>query len=382
MRSRDGRRVSRVIGQVKERRRLALASLPAAALGLLLLATAAPAVADEAPAAEAPAPAPADPAAPAAGGQVMVAAAPAAPEPTPMPAVATTAPPATPVAPPVPPPPPYSLPWQLRPLTVGNVVRSDTAVAFYENAAGDSGSTVATMLLASYKVTPNLAPMVRLGFVENAAPGMGVDGRSFINPVVGATYSHKISDFRLAGFGGVTIPIGMGGGSMPEAGPAGANAAGIAARSGMDNAMYAVNYMTIIAGAGFGYIANKLTVQAEITILQLFRVKGSDTTAISPDSTRTNSTAGLHAGYFIIPQLSLGGELRYQRWLARPTLGGMKIDSSDIRMDTVTMAVGPRMHFKVGNIWLRPGIAYARGLDKPLTNGSYNMVQVDIPVVF
>jgi hypothetical protein len=381
MRSRDGRRVSRVIG----RGRLALASLPAAVALGLLLATAAPAAADEAPAAapaaEAPAPAPADPA-PAAAAPVMVAAAPGAPEPAPMPAVSTTAPPATPVTPPAPPPPPYSLPWQLRPLTVGNVVRSDTAVAFYENAMGDTGSTVATMLLASYKVTPNLAPMVRMGFVENSAPGMAVDGRSFVNPVVGATYSHKISDFRLAGFGGVTIPIGMGGGSMPDAGAAGANAAGISARSAMDNAMFAVNYLTVIAGAGFGYIANKLTVQAEITFLQLFRVKGSDTTAISPDSTRTNSTAGLHAGYFIIPQLSLGGEIRYQRWLARPTLGGMKIDSSDIRMDTVTMAVGPRMHFKVGNIWLRPGIAYARGLDKPLTNGSYNMVQVDIPVVF
>ena len=32
---------------------------------------------------------------------------------------------------PAPPPPPYSLPWQLRPVAAANVVRSDTAVAFY-----------------------------------------------------------------------------------------------------------------------------------------------------------------------------------------------------------------------------------------------------------
>ena len=68
-----------------------------------------------------------------------------------------------PAAAPAAPPPPYSLPWQLRPVAAVNVVRSDTAVAFYDNGMGATGSTVATMLLASYKVTPSLAPMVRLG---------------------------------------------------------------------------------------------------------------------------------------------------------------------------------------------------------------------------
>ena len=75
-----------------------------------------------------------------------------------------------PAAAPTPPPPPYSLPWQLRPVGAVNVLRSDTAVAFYDNGAGASGSTVATMLLGSYKVTPSLAPMVRLGFTQNDAP--------------------------------------------------------------------------------------------------------------------------------------------------------------------------------------------------------------------
>src|ERR1041384_439996 len=80
---------------------------------------------------------------------------------------------AAPAAPPAPKPkpPPYSLPWQLRPAVVANVIRSDTTFAFYKDAAGkESGSTVASMLLASYKVTEELAPMVRVGVVQNSPP--------------------------------------------------------------------------------------------------------------------------------------------------------------------------------------------------------------------
>jgi len=113
----------------------------------------------------------------------------------------------TPAAAPTPPPPPYSIPWQLRPVAAANVVRSDTAVAFYDNGAGANGSTVATMLLGSYKLTPSLAPLVRLGFVQNDAPATGADGTSFVNPIVGATYARKIAALRWAAFLGATIPI-------------------------------------------------------------------------------------------------------------------------------------------------------------------------------
>ena len=83
--------------------------------------------------------------------------------------------------------------------------------------------------------------------------------------------------------------------------------------------------------------------------------------------------------------LSLGGELRYQRWLTHPTqlTMGVATDIPSNAMDTVTMAIGPRAHFQVSKgLWLRPGIAYARGLDTPLTTASYNVVQVDIPFYF
>lgn len=334
---------------------------------MLSAAFAGRAIADEAPTppvAEAPPPAAAPP-------PVAAPPAPAA-APAPTVAVVATAPAIAP--PPAPPPPPYSLPWQLRPATVATVVRSDSTVAFYDGANGTSGSTVATMLLGSYKVSPNLAPLVRLGFVQNTAPGAAPDGQSFINPLVGVTYARPAGPIRLAVTIAGTLPVGQGSTGTPaNSGSSGANAAGIQARSGMDNAMFAVNYLTFIGGIDAAYIAHGFTAQLEATVLQLTRVRTS-----TGDSSRTNGTAGLHLGYFLIPQLSLGGELRYQRWLS----DAAPVKANAVNRDTVTMAIGPRAHFKMGKTWFRPGISYSRGLDKPLTTSSYNMVQVDLPFAF
>jgi hypothetical protein len=294
-----------------------------------------------------------------------------------------------------PPPPPYSLPWQLRPVTVGNVIRPETSIAFYDDNAGNSGSTVATMLAASYKVTAHLAPVVRLGFVRNGAPAATPDGSSVVNPLVGVTYAGKLGGLRAAGFLGGTIPVGMGGGDSPDAAAAAANTAGVSARSAMDNAMFAVNYMTAIVGAGLAYVDHRLTAQVEATVFELFRVRGENSTPANlaaTDAARTNSTMGLHLGYFVIPQLSVGGDLRYQRWLStvtRQNAMGVKSDIPDVNKDTATFAIGPRGHFKLGqSTWIRPGISYSRGLDQPLSSanatrvGNYNMVQVDLPVIF
>jgi hypothetical protein len=290
--------------------------------------------------------------------------------------------------PPAPAPPPYSIPWQLRPAAAATVLRSDTAFAFYENpVSGESGTTVASMLLGSYKLTPELAPLVRLGVVSNSPPagtktltGAAIGSAfNFLNPVLGATYLIKpAADLRLALFLGVTVPIGGGGGDKPDAANALANNAGVLARSAMDNAMFAVNYFTVFPGLDFAYVSHGFTAQAEVTLFQLFRVRGGGIPA--NDSTRTNLTAGLHLGYFFIPQLSVGAELRHQRWLSTPT--PIKAAQSTLR-DTSTVAIGIRGHFKLSDtIWMRPGIAYARGLDDPMDAQKYNIVQLDVPVLF
>jgi hypothetical protein len=280
-----------------------------------------------------------------------------------------------------PPSPPYSLPWQLRPAAIGTVVRSDTAFAFYKPAT-EGGSTVASMLAGTYKLTPEFAPLIRLGVVSNSPPSGPMSpgsGFSFINPVLGGTYLLKLNpDFRLAFFLGLTLPIGMGGGSMPEAKVAAANAAGATARSAMDNAMFAVDYFAVFPGVGFAYVNHGFTAQVEVTLFELGRVRGKGTPP-GADSSRTNLTTGLHAGYFFIPQFSAGAELRYQRWLSTPAL----VKANSKARDNLTMAIGVRAHFKLSEtVWLRPGVAYARGLDDPMAKSKYNIVQLDVPVSF
>jgi hypothetical protein len=333
-----------------------------------------------------PTAAPAEPAPAATPEAAPAAAAPAAVAP------ADAAPPAAPPA-----PPPYSLPFQLRPVAVSNVVRSDTAIALYENPTShNGGTTVASMLLGSLKLTDSFCVLLRLGVVGNSPPdgamattpkGMvPLEGKTnFINPAIGGTYSWKLgSDFKLAAFLGVTVPIGMGGGNTPNPSNAEANNRGILARSALDNAMFAVNYLTIFPGVDFAYVAHGLTVQAEATLLQLERVRGSDNPA-NKDSSRTNFTAGLHVGYFFIPQLSAGVELRHQRWLSTPSTikGATKPYTEDELRDTTTLAFGVRGHFKFGDkFWLRPALSFAMPFDNPMSKQKYKIVQIDVPFYF
>jgi hypothetical protein len=330
------------------------------------------------PAADAPAAeAPAAPPEPAAAAEAAPTAEPAEAEVAPEPAAAK------------PKPPPYSLPWQLRPVVVGNVVRSDTAFATYKNPTTDkSGSTVASMLLATYKVTDNIAPLVRIGLVSNSPPSSPTakSATGFLSPVLGATYALKFGPtWKLGLFLGVTVPLGSGGGDKAKPEAKAANGAGILARSAMDNAMFAVNDFVVFPGVGLAYTNAGFTAQVEATVLQLTQVRGG--AAAQPDKSKTNFTSGIHVGYFIIPMLSLSGELRYQRWLSTPK--GVKADEAlpddkqnGVR-DTMTFAVGPRLHFKLSDkVWFRPGVAYAMGLDDPMQKNKYKVVQLDLPIAF
>jgi hypothetical protein len=259
------------------------------------------------------------------------------------------------------------------------VVRLDSPFAFYKDpATGKTGSTIAPVLTASYKVMKNFAPLVRLGVVQNSA-AVGPSGFDFMNPLVGAVYGiSPVPELKIAFFFGLTIPIGTGGGDHPDQGKANALKAGILARSAMDNALFAVNDFTVIPGVDVAWVAGGFTAQVEATLLQLTRVRGS---VAQKDSSKTNFTAGIHLGYFFIPALSAGVELRHQRWLSTPV--AVKNDPTGTLRDTTTVAIGPRVHFELSKgVWFRPAVAFALPLDDPMKKASEKIVQLDLPLSF
>ncbi len=279
---------------------------------------------------------------------------------------------------------PYTMPWQLRSIIPSTGARFDSAIAFYDDKNGNSGGTaIASMLGGAYKLLPELALSVRLGFVNNNPPASAPSATSFVNPLLGGLYSLKLSDdFRLAFFLGMTAPIGSGGGNYPDPAVQAANSAGILARSAMDNALFAVNYFTVIPGVDLAYVAHGFTVQLEATLLQLTRVRGEQ---IDKDPSRTNFTSGVGIGYAISPEISFGSELRYQRWLDNQTVSA----STSPATENLSFAVGPRFQFKAGDLTLKPGIAYAQGISGPMARGGYTyptnsdkIVFFDFPVSF
>jgi hypothetical protein len=262
---------------------------------------------------------------------------------------------------------------------VGSAIRLDSSLALYQDpASGESGSTLVPIITASYKLSDALAPVLRLGLVQNSPPG-GQSGFGLLNPLLGLTYGLQPGPgFKLALFLGVTAPIGSGGGDAPNAEQKLARAAGIWARAAFDNALFAVNDVTVLPGIDLAYVAGGFTLQVEATLLQLTRVRGS---LDQKDESKTNLTAGMHAGYFVAPFLSLGGELRHQRWLSTPV--AVKNDPSRASRDTSTLAVGPRFHFELApKKWLRPALSVAAPLDQPMSKSEYKLFQLDVPFAF
>ncbi len=305
-------------------------------------------------------PAPAAPAAPSA--------APTAPA---QPPPAEPAQPATGGEAPRPPPAPYSLPWGLRPAVLPNVVRLDSAISVQ-----DKATTVANVLTGGYQVAPGLGVLVRIPYVYNA-PSATSQSHSLANPLFGGIYSPKIArDLRLGLFAGVALPFGMGGGDDGSALSRAAAGSGIYGRSAMDNALFAVNYLTPTAGVSFAYVAHGLTAQAEATLLQLIRVRGDK---FDKDEARTNSTMGLHLGYAVMPWLMPSVELRYQHWLSTPAA----VAANDALRQQLTLGVGVRGTVKLGpKLVFRPGVAYVHPVDDPMAKNGYRTVLLDLPLLF
>jgi hypothetical protein len=275
-----------------------------------------------------------------------------------------------------------SLPWQLHSVTTSNVVQTDSAAAVFRDSQGNIDIAATTALSTSYQLTDRWAPMIRLGFVGNNAPGAALDGTSFGNPIAGATYTRALTDTRrLALFAAVSIPVGSGGGNDPDPRAAKTNAAAITARPA-DGAMFEVNYATAILGADVAYVRRGFTAQAEATLLQGVRVRG-DKTAAGTDSFRTRATLGVHLGMFLGRHVSVGADLDYRRSLTTlDTMTGAEDPA------TLTGSIGARVHVRIGAVSIHPGLSYTRGFDGLALHGPMNItkqtnaVAISIPVRF
>ena len=267
---------------------------------------------------------------------------------------------------------------------VGNVGRLDSGLAFYNDKNGNSGGfAAATMASGALKITPDLAGLIRIGMVNNNPPAGAPAATSFTNLLLGCNYSLALpKNLRMAFFLGITLPVGSGGGDTPESQVVAANSAGILARSAMDNALFGVNYFSVIPGIDIAYISDGFTAQFEATLIQAARVKGE---LEDLDGARTNFTSGLELGYAFTPALFGEVELRYQRWLNN----GAVAAAASPAVENVSLAFGPRYTFKFDSFTMKPGIAFALGLAGPIASSSYTyptnsdkIVFVDIPFYF
>jgi hypothetical protein len=275
-------------------------------------------------------------------------------------------------APAAPPPKPkYSLPWGLRPAIAPTVVRSDSSYA-----PADANNTFVSTLLGGYKFLPNLGAYAKLAYIHNN-PDKGPTGNAFSNPLFFGLFTPELSKgWRLPISIGFTLPVGSGGGNDFDRGKKAAQAQAIFARSGMENALYAVNFTTLTEGIGLAWIYKRLTLQAEATLFQLFRSRGDK---VEKDKFRLNSTYGFHVGYAVLDMLTLSAEIRYQRWLT----DAQPVTVAAYNRDTLTIGGGARFNLPAGKITLRPGFAVFAPLDDPMRKAGMNKTfQFDLPILF
>jgi hypothetical protein len=264
-----------------------------------------------------------------------------------------------------------SLPWQLRSVELGSGARVDGRAAAFDDAQGNLDLAVSTVVELRARLAPRWAATLRLGVVGNDAPGAALDGRSFVNPLVGATWARPLGPARLALFGGATLPLGTGAGDARYVAAAKTNAAARTVRPS-DDAMFAVDDVAALVGADLAWTSHGFSAQAEATLTEYVRVRGA-----GGDSLRTSSAVGLHLGQRLGAHVSLGGDVLYQRWLANAATP-----------NTLTVAAGPRLRFCLGKQGsISPGLAVVRGLggrgyDLPVVTNRTTAVQLEVAVGF
>ncbi|MBI2389133.1 MAG: hypothetical protein HYV09_05910 [Deltaproteobacteria bacterium] len=268
----------------------------------------------------------------------------------------------------------YALPFAMRPAIAPNLLRIDASFGVADGA--NTSTSVLTTGGKPISSMPDVGFYMRAGLIR-LSPEAGTSANAFTNPLFFALYTPEIAPkLRLPIFAGVAAPLGSAGGDSPDVAKRGALAAGIAARQGMDNALFTTNYLTPTAGIGLAWIDRGLTVQGEVQVLQLLRARGQ---SVESDASRTNFTSGLNVGYQVIKYLTANVEVHYQRWLSTPAV----VERNPAARDQATCGGGLRANIALSDsIIARPGISYFRAFDAPMSKLNYQIVQIDVPIAF
>ncbi len=271
-------------------------------------------------------------------------------------------------------PPKIVVPFGLRGVGVANALRLDQTFAGYTTADKAYQESV-HYLSGAVKLGDSFALSVRTGFDRYGQPDKPTTS-GFLNTVLAGQYALKLaSAFRFSALLGVALPTASGGGNSPDPDVAAAHKAGSLARGLMNGVMFTPNEVYGLFGADLAFVAAGFTAQLEVTVAPGARVRGEVAT---PDSTKVNSVNGLSVGYYLVPQLSVGTELWYQRWLSTPAA----VEKDGSLRDAMSLVFGVRGHFDVGGAKVRPGVAYGLGVRGTLADKHVQMLQIDVPVSF
>lgn len=262
----------------------------------------------------------------------------------------------------------------LRGVGAGSGIRLDQTFAPYAVADKSYFESV-HFLSGSYKLSDSFAISARTG-VDRYGPSGASTTTGVLNTALGIQGATKVGSwFRFAASSGVVLPTANGGGNSPNPDVAAAHKAGNLARAFMSGSMFAANEVTFPLGVDLAFVAKGFTAQIETGLSAAFRVRGEQATV---DANKVNTGSGILVGYYVLPELSVGAELWYQRYLSTPTA----VAKDSTQRDNLSVAGGVRAQVKAAGTTFRPGVSYGVGLRGQVSDKHVQMVQIDLPVSF
>jgi hypothetical protein len=270
----------------------------------------------------------------------------------------------------------YTRPFQLRGVIPGNGVKVDSTVAPYR-LDGVGGWVTVVLVSGQVRLVESLALQARWGFDDNRVSGGGGSRFGILSPTLGLLYGVPIGQgFRFAASTVVGFPVATGGGNAPHPNDIALQRQGMLARSAFDNTSFAINDVGFPTGLSLAYIACRLTAQADASVIPTVRIKGA---RAQSDTSKVNSTYGFFLAYRFVPAISVGAEVRYQRYLSTPSA----VEQDPSARDNLTVGGGFRLNLPLSEgVRVRPGLCYSRGLRGPVEQQSFQMVQLDLPISF